>query len=77
MKLFAIFFARDQFLDSCSRELYVHLKPKSFKNLEEMAKEADSQRRVAAYIPALIKHSAIIKEDRNINPTVSRLENQR
>ena len=24
-----------------SRELYVHLKPKSFKNLEEMAKEAD------------------------------------
>ena len=35
------FFARDQFLDSCSRELYVHLKSKSFKNLEEMAKEAD------------------------------------
>ena len=35
------FFARDQFLDSCSRELYVHLKPKSFKNLKEMAKEAD------------------------------------
>ena len=33
MKLFVIFFARDQFLDSCSRELYVHLKPKSFKNL--------------------------------------------
>ena len=34
------FFARDQFLDSCSRELqlYVHLKPKSFKNIEEMAK---------------------------------------
>ena len=35
------FFARDQFLDSCCRELYVHLKPKSFKNREEMAKEAD------------------------------------
>ena len=35
------FFTRDQFLDSCSRELCVHLKPKSFKNLEEMAKEAD------------------------------------
>ena len=28
-------------LNSCSRELYVHLKPKSFKNVEEMAKEAD------------------------------------
>ena len=65
------FFARDQFLDSCSRELYVHLKPKSFKNLEEMAKEAD------LFAEALIKHSAILKEDRNINPTVSRLENQR
>ena len=35
------FFARDQFLDSCSRELYVQLKPKSIKNLEEMAKDAD------------------------------------
>ena len=33
--------ARDQFLELCSRELYVHLKPKTFKNLDEMAKEAD------------------------------------
>ena len=72
------FFARDQFLDSCSRELYVHLNPKLFKNLEEMAKEANlSQKRVAVYILVLIKRSAIIKEDRNINLIVSRLENQR
>ena len=35
------FMARDQFLESSSRELYVHLKPKTFKNLDEMAKEAD------------------------------------
>ena len=35
------FIARHQFLESCSRELYVHLKPKTFKNLHEMAKEAD------------------------------------
>ena len=35
------FMAQDQFLESCSRELYVHLKPKTFKNLDEMAKEAD------------------------------------
>ena len=35
------FMARDQFLELCSRELYVHLKPKTFKNLDEMAKEAD------------------------------------
>ena len=33
--------ARDQFLESCSRELYFHLKPKTVKNLDEMAKEAD------------------------------------
>ena len=35
------FMACDQFLDSCSSELYVHLKPKTFKNLDEMAREAD------------------------------------
>ena len=35
------FKARDKFLESCSRELYVHLRPKTFKNLDEMAKEAD------------------------------------
>ena len=34
------FMARYQFLESGSRELYVHLKPKTFKNLDEMAKEA-------------------------------------
>ena len=36
-----LFMARDQFLESCSRELYVHLKPKTFKKLDEMVKEAD------------------------------------
>ena len=36
------FMARDQFLESCSRELYVHLKPKAFENLDAMDKEADS-----------------------------------
>lgn len=35
------FMARDQFLESCNRELYVHLKPKRFCNLDEMAREAD------------------------------------
>ena len=35
------FMARDQFLEACSRELFVHLKPKSFENLDAMAKEAD------------------------------------
>ena len=35
------FYACDQFLESCNRELYVHLKPKTFKNLDEMARETD------------------------------------
>ena len=34
------FMALDQLLKSCSRELYVHLKSKTFKNLDEMAFEA-------------------------------------
>ena len=32
--------ARDHFLESCDREIYIHLKPMSFKNLDEMAREA-------------------------------------
>ena len=35
------FMARDQFLEACSRELFVHMKPKAFENLDAMAKEAD------------------------------------
>ena len=35
------FMARDQFLEACSREPFVHLKPKAFENLDAMAKEAD------------------------------------
>ena len=35
------FMAHDQFLEACSRELFVHLKLKVFENLDEMAKEAD------------------------------------
>ena len=35
------FMARDQFLEACSRELFVHLKPKAFENLDAMSKEAD------------------------------------
>ena len=30
-----------QFLESYKRELYVHLKPKTFKNLNEMVSQAD------------------------------------
>ena len=33
--------ARDQFLDCCSHELYLYLKPKPFKAIDELAHEAD------------------------------------
>ena len=33
--------ARDQFLDCCSHELYLYLKPKTFQVLGELAHEAD------------------------------------
>ena len=36
------FLARDQFLDCCSHELYLYLKPKPFKVLGELAHEAES-----------------------------------
>ena len=35
------FLARDQFLDCCSHELYLYLKPKPFKVLGELSHEAD------------------------------------
>ena len=35
------FLARDQFLDCCSHELYLYLKPKTFKVLGELAHEVD------------------------------------
>ena len=35
------FLARDQFLDCCSHELYLYLKPKPFKAVDELAHEAD------------------------------------
>ena len=35
------FMARGKFHEACSGELFVHLKPKAFENLDAMAKEAD------------------------------------
>ena len=35
------FLARDQFLDCCSHELYMYLKPKPFKAIDELAHEVD------------------------------------
>ena len=33
------FMARDQFLEDCSRELFIHLKPKAFDNLRWLRKQ--------------------------------------
>ena len=42
MRSCAILWRLINFFKACSRELFVHLKPKSFENLDAMAKEADS-----------------------------------
>ena len=55
------FMARYQFLESCKRALYVHLKPKTFKNFDEMAKEADLfAEALVAFIRAGIRGSGLI-----------------
>ena len=62
------FTARDQFLESCSRELYVHLKPKALWNVDEMAREADlfaEARR--AYLAALIRDNVRVGAHRRVN----------
>ena len=69
------FMARDQFLESCSRELYVNLKPKAFVNLYAMATEPDLFAEVVgAWYVAWIKGNEIIRAQRKVNPKVSRAE---
>ena len=41
-------------LDSCSRKLYVHLTPKTFKNLDEMAREADLFAKARGYVSSCV-----------------------
>ena len=48
------FFARDQFLDCCSHELYLYLKPKPFKGLGELAHEADLFADARGGVPACV-----------------------
>ena len=48
------FLARDQFLDCCSHELYLYLKPKTFKVLGELAHEADLFADVKGGVPLCI-----------------------
>ena len=56
-------------------ELYVHLKPKAFENLDAMAKEANlfAEARGACFV-AWIKGSKIIRAQHIVNMKVSREE---
>ena len=54
------FMAPDQFLEACSRELFVHLKPKAFENLDAMAKDLFAEARGGVF-------SCVNKGQRNNN----------
>ena len=70
------FMARDQFLEACSRELFVHLKPKAFENLNAMAKEADlfAEARGGVFGCVNKGHKIIIRVQRKENLKVRRAE---
>ena len=71
------FTGRDQFLESCSRELYVHLKPQPFKNLDEMATEADlvAEARGGVY-NCVHKGNETVRAQHRANQRISRAESQ-
>ena len=48
------FLARDQFLDCCSHEPYLYLKPKPFKSLGELSHEADLFANAKGVVPFCI-----------------------
>ena len=71
------FMARDQFLEVCSRELFVHLKPKMFENLDAMAKEADLFAEARGGMFSFVNKGheiKIIRAQRIVNLKVSRAE---
>ena len=70
------FMARDQFLEACSRELFVHLKPKAFKSLDAMAKEADlfAEARGGVFSCVNKGNEIIIRVQGKANLKVSRAE---
>ena len=70
------FMARDQFLEACSRELFVHLKPKAFENLDAMAKEADlfAEARGGVFSCVNKGNEIIIRLQHKANLKVSRAE---
>ena len=72
------FLARDQFLDCCSHELYLYLKPKPFKVLGELAHEADLFADAKGGVPLCIsKGQRENKVVDKVQPKVEPKQNQR
>ena len=71
------FLARDQFLDCCSHELYLYLKPKTFKALGELAHEADSFADAKGGVPLCIKGQRESKGVGQVQPKVEPNQDQR
>ena len=72
------FLARDQFLDCCSHELYLYLKPKTFKVLGELAHEADLFADAKGGVPLCItKRQQISKVVGQAQPKVGPNQDQR
>ena len=71
------FLARDQFLDCCSHELYLYLKPKTFKVLGELAHEADLFADAKGGVPLCIKGQRESKGVAQAQPKVEPKQDQR
>ena len=72
------FLAQDQFLDCCSHELYLYLKPKPFKVLGELAHEADLFADAKGGVPLCIsKGQRENKVVDKVQPKVEPKQNQR
>ena len=72
------FLARDQFLDCCSHELYLYLKPKPFKAIGELAHEADLFADAKGGVPLCVsKGQQISKSVDQAQPKVESKHNQR
>ena len=66
------FLARDQFLDCCSHELYLYLKPKPFKAIEELSHEADLFADAKGGVPLCINKGR--QESKVVGQTQPKLE---
>ena len=70
------FMARDRFLESCSTELYVYLKPKPFTNLDETARDLFAEARGGVF-SCVNKEQRDSKGERRVNQRVRRAESQK